>query len=389
MGSNMTTALARNSKNAFLWTLIFKALWQRKQRVLVVIGALIVGAATVFALTSMYFDINAKMSHELRTYGANFFVRSAAINQHDGLDIALFDRVLALADDDLIVGASPYLFGRVRTSLREVVLVGTHFSVLPKISPYWQVEGAWVSVDFDERNAMIGSRLAKQLDVVTGSTVTIVHDQKNINLRIKGVIESGDASDNYLFVNLSLAQKLLNKPDKFQHILMSLVNESTRVEAFAGRINRELPQLSASAIRKISASEGQVLDKIKGLMAFIALMIFALTTLCVNTTLTAMIAERSREFALQKSLGARTREIIMQITIETLLITSIAVVLGCVLGYVLAQVLGQTVFSSSISFRFSACMVTVVASLVSALIAAIIPAKKATNVQVAILLKGE
>lgn len=80
---------------------------------------------------------------------------------------------------------------------------------------------------------------------------------------------------------------------------MSLVNESTRVEAFAGRINRELPQLSASAIRKISASEGQVLDKIKGLMAFIALMIFALTTLCVNTTLTAMIAERSREFALQ------------------------------------------------------------------------------------------
>ncbi|AGH82364.1 hypothetical protein PCNPT3_12140 [Psychromonas sp. CNPT3] len=389
MGSKKMRIFASKIQSVFLWTLIFKALWQRKQRVLVVIGALIVGSSTIFALTSIYFDINAKMSQELRTYGANFFIKGSSLDANEYLEMDLFKQVLALADKDLVMGASPYLFGQVRASLQEVVLVGVNFSALPKISPYWQVQGAWVTVDFDERNAMIGKRLAKKLDVGVGSLLTLIDNEKPIHLKIKGIIESGDSSDQYLFVNLSLAQKLLHKANKFQHILMSLANDNDQVEAFALQINAKIAQLNASAIRKVSASEGQVLDKIKGLMAFIALMIFALTTLCVNTTLTAMIAERSREFALQKSLGARNKEIILQILIETFFITTVAIILGCLLGYVLAQILGQTVFSSSINFRLVACFITIITAMVSAFIAAIIPVRRAINVQVAILLKGE
>src|SRR5471030_2175508 len=56
------------------WLLVVRALRLRMQRVMVVFAALTVGAAIVTAMASVYFDINAKMSQELRTFGANFYI---------------------------------------------------------------------------------------------------------------------------------------------------------------------------------------------------------------------------------------------------------------------------------------------------------------------------
>ncbi|SUX86202.1 FtsX-like permease family [Citrobacter koseri] len=46
-------------------------------------------------------------------------------------------------------------------------------------------------------------------------------------------------------------------------------------------------------------------------------MILALSSLCVNTTLMAIVGERAREFALQKALGSSNGDIVRQILLET------------------------------------------------------------------------
>ena len=61
-------------RNAMFWRLVLRALRLRLQRVAVVFAALTVGAAIVTAMSAVYFDINAKMSNELRTFGANFYL---------------------------------------------------------------------------------------------------------------------------------------------------------------------------------------------------------------------------------------------------------------------------------------------------------------------------
>lgn len=65
---------------SMFWRLVIRALRLRMQRVSVVFAALMVGAAIVTAMSAVYFDINAKMSQELRTFGANFLLvrRTAA-----------------------------------------------------------------------------------------------------------------------------------------------------------------------------------------------------------------------------------------------------------------------------------------------------------------------
>lgn len=368
------------------WRLVWRALRLRLQRVSVVFAALTVGAAIVTAMSAVWFDINAKMSEELRTFGANFYIGPGHGNT---LAQAQLQPILDAAPPGLINAASPYLYGMARTELEKVALMGVWFESLQKLAPYWQVSGSWIGVSFDDRNAMIGVRLAQRLNLRLGDSVTLVNGSERQRLTIKGIVEAGDATDNMLIVNLDLAQKWLNKSGQISNALLSVNNDLGQVDRYTARLQQTYPQLEIRPIRKVSASEGQVLDKIKGLMGLVSVVILALSSLCVNTTLMAIVSERAREFALQKALGARNRDIIYQMLAETALIALAAIICGCLLGYLLAQLLGLTVFNATISLRLPVFPITLVLSLLIATLAAIVPVSQAVRIEPAKTLKGE
>ncbi|ATA18497.1 putative ABC transport system permease protein [Gibbsiella quercinecans] len=371
---------------SMFWRLVWRALRLRLQRVSVVFAALTVGAAIVTAMSAVWFDINAKMSEELRTFGANFYIGPGHGNT---LAQAQLQPILDAAPPGLINAASPYLYGMARTELEKVALMGVWFESLQKLAPYWQVSGSWIGVSFDDRNAMIGVRLAQRLNLRLGDSVTLVNGSERQRLTIKGIVEAGDATDNMLIVNLDLAQKWLNKSGQISNALLSVNNDLGQVDRYAARLQQTYPQLEIRPIRKVSASEGQVLDKIKGLMGLVSVVILALSSLCVNTTLMAIVSERAREFALQKALGARNRDIIYQMLAETALIALAAILCGCLLGYLLAQLLGLTVFNATISLRLPVFPITLVLSLLIATLAAIVPVSQAVRIEPAKTLKGE
>lgn len=371
---------------SMFWRLVWRALRLRLQRVSVVFAALTVGAAIVTAMSAVWFDINAKMSEELRTFGANFYIGPGHGNT---LAQAQLQPILDAAPPGLINAASPYLYGMARTELEKVALMGVWFESLQKLAPYWQVNGSWIGVSFDDRNAMIGVRLAQRLNLRLGDSVTLVNGGERQRLTIKGIVEAGDATDNMLIVNLDLAQKWLNKSGQISNALLSVNNDLGQVDRYAARLQQTYPQLEFRPIRKVSASEGQVLDKIKGLMGLVSVVILALSSLCVNTTLMAIVSERAREFALQKALGARNRDIIYQMLAETALIALAAIICGCLLGYLLAQLLGLTVFNATISLRLPVFPITLVLSLLIATLAAIVPVSQAVRIEPAKTLKGE
>ena len=356
-----------NTQSMF-WRLIFRALRLRLQRVFIIFTALTVGASIVTAMAAVYFDINTKMSQELRTFGANFYIGSA-----DGgmMNQAELNAILQKAPDSFITAASPYLYGVARSDLEKIVLMG---------------------VNFDDRNAMIGKTLAERLHVKVGDSLQLSKNAvEKHSFNIKGIVEAGDATDNMLIVNVEFAQNWLDKEGVVNNALLNVQNEqgANTVDQFAEKIMQQYPDLTARPIRKVSASEGQILEKIKGLMGLISLVILVLATLCVNTTLIAIVGERSKEFALQKALGARKLDIIRQISTEILIIAFCAIIIGLGLGYLLAQVLGITVFKSYIDMRLPVLPITIVLSLLVAFVAVIIPTRRALSINVANVLKGE
>ncbi len=103
-------------------------------------------------------------------------------------------------------GASPWLYGMARTELEKSGDGWRVVRVAAKLVPYWQVTGSWIGVSFDDRNAMIGVKLAERLNVQPGDSITLVDHNQRKNLQIKGIVESGDATDNMLIVSLDVAQ---------------------------------------------------------------------------------------------------------------------------------------------------------------------------------------
>ena len=377
-----------NTQSMF-WRLIFRALRLRLQRVFIIFTALTVGASIVTAMAAVYFDINTKMSQELRTFGANFYIGSA-----DGgmMNQAELNEILQKAPDGFITAASPYLYGVARSDLEKIVLMGVNFDAMRILAPYWQVTGSEINVNFDDRNAMIGKTLAERLHVKVGDSLQLSKNAvEKHSFNIKGIVEAGDATDNMLIVNVEFAQNWLDKEGVVNNALLNVQNEqgANTVDQFAEKIMQQYPDLTARPIRKVSASEGQILEKIKGLMGLISLVILVLATLCVNTTLIAIVGERAKEFALQKSLGAKKFDIIRQISTEILIIAFCAIIIGLGLGYLLAQVLGITVFKSYIDMRLPVLPITVVLSLLVAFVAVIIPTRRALSINVANVLKGE
>ena len=377
-----------NTQSMF-WRLIFRALRLRLQRVFIIFTALTVGASIVTAMTAVYFDINTKMSQELRTFGANFYIGSA-----DGgmMNQAELNAILQKSPDGFITAASPYLYGVARSDLEKIVLMGVNFDAMRILAPYWQITGSAINVNFDDRNAMIGKTLAERLHVKVGDNLQLSKNAvEKHSFNIKGIVEAGDATDNMLIVNVEFAQNWLDKEGVVNNALLNVQNEqgANTVDQFAEKIMQQYPDLTARPIRKVSASEGQILEKIKGLMGLISLVILVLATLCVNTTLIAIVGERSKEFALQKSLGAKKFDIIRQISTEILIIAFCAIIIGLGLGYLLAQVLGITVFKSYIDMRLPVLPITIVLSLLVAFVAVIIPTRRALSINVANVLKGE
>ena len=377
------------ANHSMFWRLIFRAIRLRLQRVLIIFTALTVGASIVTAMAAVYFDINTKMSQELRTFGANFYIGSA-----DGgmMNQAELNAILQKSPDGFITAASPYLYGVARSDLEKIVLMGVNFDAMRILAPYWQVTGSEINVNFDDRNAMIGKTLAERLHVKVGDSLQLSKNAvEKHSFNIKGIVEAGDATDNMLIVNVEFAQNWLDKEGVVNNALLNVQNEqgANTVDQFAEKIMQQYPDLTARPIRKVSASEGQILEKIKGLMGLISLVILVLATLCVNTTLIAIVGERAKEFALQKSLGAKKFDIIRQISTEILIIAFCAIIIGLGLGYLLAQVLGITVFKSYIDMRLPVLPITVVLSLLVAFVAVIIPTRRALSINVANVLKGE
>ena len=114
-----------------------------------------------------------------------------------------------------------------------------------------------------------------------------------------------------------------------------------------------------------------------------------MATLCVNTTLIAIVGERAKEFALQKALGAKRRDIIVQIGTEIFIIAFCAILAGLIIGYILAQILGLTVFKASIDMRLPVLPLTIGLSLLVAVAAVIVPTRRALQIEMANVLKGE
>lgn len=371
----------------FFLNLIQKSLKNGGSRVAVIATSIMLGAAVCSAFMNVYLDIDAKVSKELKSYGANLVIVPA--NGTGYMSQASLDESMQRVGTK-IIGYSGYLFTTANIGPTEAIIMGVDFSSLKKTKPFLDIkDGSMITFKNDDRNVLIGVDLAKQAGFSTNEMIDIntPNTNKASKVKIKGIVSSGDKEDGLLITSLDLAQRISNKKGEINYAEAVALGNYDEVSELARLLSTK--DISVKVIAKVSKQEGYVLAKIKLLMALVSIVILIITSLCVNTTLSAILLARNKEIALLRALGASKKDVLNLFTTETIILALIFAIIGAFLGYLLAQVIGLAIFGSCIDFRFASIPLATLLALIFAGLAAIYPLKRALKLNMADILRGE
>ncbi|OCS34490.1 multidrug ABC transporter substrate-binding protein [Campylobacter fetus subsp. venerealis] len=370
---------------AFFRKIIFKSIANSAVRSFVIFISILLGSAVCAAFINIYADIDKKVTSELNSYGPNVII--SPLSLENGY-IKMADLDAKLTGIKELKAKNEYLFGSVNIGVTRAVIMGVNFSNLKEIMPFLDIKsGEFINIDFDDKNALIGEDLAKLTGVKVGDIIEISSPNSNevYKVRIKGIVYDGQKEDSLLLISLSLAQEILDKPNLINYAEAAISGSYDSIKSLCSSLSTS--EFKFEVISKVSKAQGQILDKIKLLMALIGVTILFITSVCINTSLSSILLSKIKEFALIRAIGASKRDVLKIIFSEILVISIAGSFLGALVGYLLAIFLGNLIFSSGVDFRFVSLVVSVILSLVFAFIASYYPVKKALNQNLADLLR--
>ena len=385
--------------------IVWKMLRGGKGRIFVALLAITSGAAVTSALLNVQFDMQRKLAEEFRTLGANLVVApqsgaQAAANSGNSPSSNASATPPTLLGESTIesaldanrtpdVGASaPFLFVVARAQETPVVVAGTWLDQLAKLNPTWKLDGQWVLSRGDQSQCLVGRNVARQFGLAPGSPLTLAYLARTAQLRVAGIVDSGAAEDDQVFVSLPVAQTLAATPGSIGLWQLSVTGTSASVGAYAARLAAAIPAASVRPIRAVTEAEGNLLHRTRLLIASMVALILVLTALCVLATMAALAMERREDVGLMKALGGSIARIVSLFLAEVGVLGAAGGLAGSVLGIALAQWMGERVFETSIAPRWETFPLTI-AMMIAVALAGALPLRLLGKVKPAVILRGE
>ncbi len=399
------------TKKKMFFKMIFNSILRRKSRMLIALLAIAIGATILSGLVTIYYDIPRQLGKEFRSYGAN----AAILPSGDNL-IALdqLDKIKQIIGGDRIVGMAPYRYYTTKVNEQPYILTGTDLDGAKANSPFWYIDGRWLTND-DSGRVMIGKAIATKLDLGVGDTIRVKgvkYDEQAtataINMsaeenekrdssdntfdqkyEIVGIVTTGGAEEEFIFLPIAELNALINGGAYADMIEASIEANQTELDDLATAIGAKDETLLMRPVRRVTQSQDQVLGKLQALVYIVTIIVLIITMISVTTTMMAMVLERKQEIGLKKALGAENNLIVKEFIAESIILGILGGILGVILGFEFAKEVSLSVFGRAINFQFYLIPFTIfVSALVSAL-ASVWPIRKILDIHPAIVLKGE
>jgi putative ABC transport system permease protein len=372
--------------------LVYESFRRQTQRKLLVAIAVTLGATVSTAMIGIALGIGDKISHELRSYGANLVVTP----EEDNLDVqigsvdlkpagsgayldeAALPKIKGIFWRNNIAAFTPELPVTVGVGGENVTLLGTYFSKSLKFGndqfttgarttyPWWKVQGAWPRDD--SHDVLVGEKLASTLGIQPGSQIEV----NGAPHRVSGILSAGRVEDDQIVAPLAVAQAIADKPGVIRTVFVSAVTKpedgfarrnpdslspadrerwycSPYPQSIAYQLQEAIPHSHAEQIRQVAQNEGNVLSRITGLMLLITLAALFTSGLAVSAAMATAMFERRTEVGLMKALGAGHFSLSAIFITESVLLACIGGVVGFAGGALLTRVLGRAIFGSSLS----------------------------------------
>ena len=379
-------------KITFFLLMVSRALFRQKSRMFIALLAVAVGGAIISGMVTVYEEVPAQLGREFRAYGANVLLLPA-----DGkttFDGAAFASAKDALKDRETVGIAPFLYDRMEVNKQPTMIGGTDFSELQKVSPWWQVKGAYPTAG--AREILLGAEVAAKIapfdtEALIGQNVSLsAGEGKPIRAyTVTGIVSTGGKEEQFAYVDLPVLQEQLEKEGAISLAQLSIVAEGDSLRAAEAAIKEASPSVAVEEVKQIARSEFTVLSKLQVLIFLVTIIVLLLTLICVTTTMMAVVTERRREIGLKKALGAANQNVVVEFLGEGCVLGFAGGILGSALGYLFADSVSMSVFSRGIAFSPAIAVFSVLLSVVVTGAASLLPVRIATSVDPAIVLRGE
>lgn len=380
------------TKRKMFFRMITASLVRRRSRMLVALLAIAVGATILSGLVTIYRDVPRQMGAQFRNYGANMIFLASGTDAKFDLD-AVRAGASCIPTGEL-VGVTPYRYETVRIHEQPVVAAGTDFASARLTSPYWHIDGEWPSAG----ELLVGKKTADFLGLGVGDGCNVLYsdgeeaeDALNlgVDMKVSGILETGGSEEDYIYLSLADMETLAGETVRLDVAELSVSASAEALKAYERTIAEQVPAVAPRLVKRVTESESTVLTKLQSLVFLVTAVVLVLTMICVATTMTAVVAERRKEIGLRKSLGASDGSIIGEFMGEGLLLGGAGGIFGSLLGFAFAEYVSVKVFSGSIAFQPALVPVTILVSVLVTGLACLLPVRSATEVDPALVLKGE
>ena len=427
------------------FTMLWGAVFRRRSRAMMAVIASLVGAATLFCLASVCVAVPQQMNEEMRAYGANLIVTPAsATGKSQGIDTATVRNVTALIGAGHSVKSAAYRYESVRINSAPYTIAGVDVKAVRALNRHWNVTGDWPG----SGNVMVGRDVADALGVKVGSRVTIAYraadasasasssasaksdsdestetaessaqgtqstqttqgeqttqatengrvssdimDNNGTEFRISGIVDTGGNEDSIIYATTADVAKLAGSKRGADVVEYSVNAMGDDLNVIVDGINRNPNSaVKAQTVTRITSSDTRIIAMLQTLFWIVSLVVLVLTLVGVGTTISSIVSQRRNEIGLRKALGASSRAIGAEFTVESAIYGLIGGLFGTAIGYVLARILCVTVFDRALGFNWLLGIASLMLSMLIAVIASIPPVRRATRIDPAIVLREE
>jgi putative ABC transport system permease protein len=268
------------------------------------------------------------------------------------------------------------------------------FSIATGDSPFNPLElvaGSWPGGG----DVVIDKSTATKKHFEVGDQIGVQAEGPVQKFRISGLVKFGGAASlggaTMAGFALPTAQRLFDKPGKLDEISIAKKPGTSEAELLS-QVQKILPATAQVRTGEAQAQEDQkqtdsFISFLRDfLLAFGGIALFVGSFVIANS-LSITIAQRTREFATVRTLGASRRQVLTSVVVEALVTGVLASVTGLFLGFALAKGLfrlfdavGFTLPNSGLIFSTSTVIIALAAGIIVTLLASLRPAIRATRV---------
>jgi ABC-type antimicrobial peptide transport system permease subunit len=261
----------------------------------------------------------------------------------------------------------------------------------PEFNTLALVSGAWPAAG----ELVIDTKTATEKRFATGDTIGVQARGPAQQMRISGLVEFGSVSSiggaTLAGFELPTAQRLFDKAGKLDQILLA-AKDGTSAQQLVDAVQKTLPEgtqvrTADDQAKQDAAGTAGFLDFFRTfLLVFGGIALFVGSFVIANS-LSITIAQRTREFATLRTLGASRRQILNSVVLEALVTGVVSAVAGLFLGLGIATGLfkifdaaGLTLPNNGLVFRPRTVVVALAVGILVTLLASLRPAWRATRV---------